>query len=202
MRGVELNVANELEKDGWNASTFHLYSHCGTHMDAPSHFNVKTDFSTMDEIPVYRFFTDVWIVDVTPISDKELIKVEHLGNIVHKIQKGDGLLFKTGWSNSINTDKYRNDLPRISEELVHWCIENKISLIGVEPPSVADVHNKPELKRIHELLLGAGIQIVEGLTNLDKITTEKVHLVSLPLKVKNADGAPARVIAIESDQNF
>ena len=50
MRGVSTEVARDLRKDGWNATTFHLYSHCGTHMDAPLHFEVNDN--TIDEIVV------------------------------------------------------------------------------------------------------------------------------------------------------
>ena len=38
MRGVDWEQAKTVERDGWNARTLHLYSHAGTHMDAPTHF--------------------------------------------------------------------------------------------------------------------------------------------------------------------
>ena len=38
MRGVEIVPQRRLAEDGWNAVTLSLYSHCGTHMDAPRHF--------------------------------------------------------------------------------------------------------------------------------------------------------------------
>jgi kynurenine formamidase len=71
-------------------------------------------------------------------------------------------------------------------------------MLGVEPPSVADVNNLPEVTKIHEILLGGGITIIEGLCNLDQIKAEFVTLIALPIKYKNGDGAPARVVAIEN----
>ena len=35
VRGVEVRPVRLLTKDGWNATTLNLYSHSGTHMDAP-----------------------------------------------------------------------------------------------------------------------------------------------------------------------
>ena len=32
---VTIEQLKTTEKDGWNTSMYHLYSHCGTHMDAP-----------------------------------------------------------------------------------------------------------------------------------------------------------------------
>ena len=71
-------------------------------------------------------------------------------------------------------------------------------MLGVEPPSVADVNNLDEITRIHSILLGAGIIIIEGLTNLEALSSEKVELIALPLKIGDGDGAPARVVAVES----
>ena len=38
MRGVAFETKYTVTEHGWNARTLHLYSHCGTHMDAPRHF--------------------------------------------------------------------------------------------------------------------------------------------------------------------
>jgi len=38
VRGVEIRPVRLLTKDGWNTTTLSLYSHCGTHVDAPRHF--------------------------------------------------------------------------------------------------------------------------------------------------------------------
>lgn len=35
MRGVAFEQAKTISREGWNARTLHLYSHAGTHMDAP-----------------------------------------------------------------------------------------------------------------------------------------------------------------------
>jgi kynurenine formamidase len=72
-----------------------------------------------------------------------------------------------------------------------------VGLIAVEPPSVADVNNIQELQEIHSLLLGAGIIVIEGLANLDEVTQPKLRVVAFPLKLKDGDGSPCRVILIE-----
>lgn len=70
-------------------------------------------------------------------------------------------------------------------------------MLGVEPPSVADVNNMEELTLVHLILLGANITIVEGLTNLSSITQEKVFFVAAPLRIEGGDGCPCRAFAIE-----
>jgi kynurenine formamidase len=92
---------------------------------------------------------------------------------------------------------YRDALPRISKDLAKWCVSNKVKMLGVEGPSVADVNNLPEVTKIHEILLGGNVTIIEGISNLHVLQRKQVYLIAMPLKIKGGDGAPARVIAME-----
>ena len=194
--GVQLSTVKTVKDDGWNAKTLQLYSHSGTHMDAPFHFEVNEQ--TIDVIPVNRFIGKAWVIDLSPIASSHLITINDLGPLANQINEGESLLLKTGWNVHFGTAKYRDELPRISTELANWCGEKKINMIGVEPPSVADVNNIEEVTEIHHILMKNDILIIEGLVNLEQIQSNSVTLIALPLKINNGDGAPARVIAIEN----
>jgi kynurenine formamidase len=195
VRGVSIESAKTLEKDGWNATTLHLYSHCGTHMDAPIHFGVSDQ--TIDQIPLDRCMGPAWLVDLTGIQPRALIGIDAVEHLVDRIREGDSLLLRTGWSRRIGDPSYRDELPRVSLELAAWCVAKKIRMLGVEPPSVADVNNAEELTAVHWVLLKGGVIIVEGLANLDEIHREKVTFMAFPLKVAGGDGSPVRALALE-----
>ncbi|RPJ32192.1 MAG: cyclase family protein [Planctomycetaceae bacterium] len=195
LRGVSIEPAKTLEQDGWNATTLHLYSHCGTHMDAPTHFGVSSQ--TIDQIPLDRCMGPAWIVNLAGIKPQALICVADLGQVADRVHEGDSLLLRTGWSRHVKEPSYRDGLPRVSLELAEWSAARKIRMLGVEPPSVADVNNREELIAVHRVLLNAGIIIVEGLANLDQIRRERVTFMAFPLKVGGGDGAPVRAFAIE-----
>lgn len=197
MRGVAFKPARILEKDGWNATTLSLYSHCGTHMDAPIHFGVGR--KTIDQLDVSQLISPAWVVDVRPIEPGASIVVEHMSGIADKIKPGDSLLICTGWSEYYDQDRYRNELPRISADLAQWCVKKQMRILGVEPPSIADVNNIEELTIVHRTLFEGGVIVVEGLANLASLSKPKVTFIALPLKVTGGDGAPARAIAIEGD---
>jgi kynurenine formamidase len=197
MRGFDYEIANTVKENGWNARTLHIYSHAGTHMDAPFHFEATP--GTIDQYPVSSFLGKAWKVKVPITEDSQLIGLEYLTSIQDKFQAEDSLLLETLWSQFVDEPKYRDYMPRISKELAQWCVENKVKILGVEPPSVADVNNMEELTEIHQILLSGGVIIVEGLTNLDQITSESVMLAAFPLKIAGGDGAPARVIAFENN---
>ena len=69
----------------------------------------------------------------------------------------------------------------------------------MEPPSVADVNNLDEVTAVHRILLGGGVVIVEGLTNLDALREERVVFGAMPLKIEGGDGSPCRAFALEGD---
>lgn len=196
MTGFSKDTAKTIATDGWNASTLTFYSHCGTHMDAPLHFNVSSQ--TIDEIPVANFCGRAWVIDARHLGPKGLLMPEHISDEIRdSFVPGDSLIIWTGWSQFAGSTKYRDELPRISEAFAQWSIAQQVKMLAVEPPSVADVNNLDEVTHIHEVLLESVI-IIEGITNIEELKSNCVQLIALPLKVKGGDGAPARVIAIEN----
>lgn len=194
-RGVKIEPAHRLETDGWNATTLSLYSHCGTHMDAPVHFGVGKQ--TIDAIDAGSFIGPAWVADVRPIEPCALIEPEHLGDIAKQFSPGDSILLCTGWSDYYGRDCFRDELPRVSADLARWCVDKKVRMLGVEPPSVADVNDMQELTVVHRILFEGGVIVVEGLANLASLSKQKVTFIALPLKVTGGDGAPVRAVAIE-----
>lgn len=194
--GFSSEVARELEKDGWNARTLQIYSHAGTHMDAPLHFGLQ---GTIDQFTPSQLMGPAWVVKLTDIAPSAQIFPEDLGSVQEALEEGDSLLLHTGWSQHLrDPELYRDRLPRISPELAQWCGRRGVKMLGVEPPSVADVNNLEEVTQIHRLLFQGGVIIIEGLTNLSVLSQPKVWLQAFPLKIKGGDGAPARIIALET----
>ena len=195
MQGVDYEVRSTIDGKGWNTTILHLYSHAGTHMDAPFHFIQQGE--TLDNVVLDKCVGPARVIDLSSVKPRELITVEHLAPYAQEIGAGTRLLMKTGWSARADTPEYRDQLPRISLELAEWLAERQIALLGVETPAPADVNNKEELTAVHHALLGAEIVIVEGLANLDALQQEEVTFIALPLKLAGGDGSPVRASAIE-----
>ena len=195
MAGVNISQAKTIEKEGWNATTLQLYSHCGTHMDAPCHFVAGA--ATIDQQDLSVVVGDAIVVNLAPASPKQLFQVEDFRFVADQITPGCRLLLRTDWHRRYGTPEYRNELPRVSIELARWFVQRQVGLIGVEPPSVADVNNIEEVTSVHQTLFHGNVVIVEGLINLDQLTQPVVQFVALPLKVIGGDGTPVRAIAME-----
>jgi arylformamidase len=193
--GFSAEVVKTVKEHGWNAGNLHIYSHAGTHMDAPYHFEVSDE--RIDEMPPERFISTAHVITVNITEPQQLITVTNFESAAEKIKPGESIIIKTGWHKYIGTQKYRNELPRISVAAANWMVNNKINMLAVEPPSIADVNNLPEVTLIHQILLGGNIIIAEGLCNTEALTKQTVQLIALPLKILRGDGAPARIIAIQ-----
>ena len=195
MRGVEMETATTISQQGWNARNLSLYSHAGTHMDAPRHF--LDGARTIDDMSLSKCVGPAWIVDIPDVEPRELLGVDSLGAYADRVATGDRVVLKTGWSDREGRAEYRDELPRVSAELARWFVDRGVVFVGVEPPSVADVHDLAEVTEVHRTLLAAEIVIVEGLCNLDALTSDRVYIIALPLKIASGDGSPCRVVALD-----
>ncbi len=200
MPGVDVSVAKRLEVDGWNATTLTLYSHAGTHMDAPGHF--LPGGASLDQQNLSVCVGPARIVDLAPAVPKQSLEVAQVQDALGlapdgRLIPGARLLFRTNWHQRYGTSAYRDELPRISVELAHWLVDQQVALLGVEPPSVADVNNMREVTEVHQILFRGQVVIVEGLAHLDQIQAAEIEFVALPLKIIGGDGCPVRAIAIE-----
>jgi arylformamidase len=79
----------------------------------------------------------------------------------------------------------------VSKEAAQFLVDCKVQTIGVDYLSVGGFFK--DGAETHHILLGANVWIIEGL-NLERIQPGSYELVCLPIKLVNADGAPARVV--------
>jgi arylformamidase len=90
--------------------------------------------------------------------------------------------------------KFQTNFVAITEDGAEWLVEHGVQLVGVDYLSVAPYEDSTPT---HEILLKAGVVIVEGL-DLSKVMRGFYDLYCLPLKIAGSDGAPARVILVQS----
>jgi arylformamidase len=86
--------------------------------------------------------------------------------------------------------EFQEDFIAPDGEAAEYLVELGVEVIGVDYLSVAPFTD-PE--PTHKTLLEAGVLIIEGL-DLSGIEPGEYTLLCLPLKIKDSDGAPARVL--------
>jgi kynurenine formamidase len=188
----KITVAAEKEKDGYSQKHISIYSHNGTHMDAP--FHILKDGVTADEMPVESFFGKACVADFSGISARE-ISLEAIKTKEKEMKESDFLLIHTGWDKKWKTDDYSDGFPVLSVEAANYLTNFNLKGVGVDAISV-DTIDSAEMP-VHHALLGAGMILIENLTNLSELPESGVYFSAFPLKIKEADGSPIRAVAIE-----
>ncbi len=171
-----------------------MNSHTGTHIDAPSHF--FQGGRTISDFPVDYFVGKALVIDCRELKKGENITKELILKYGNKLKGADILLFLTGWDKKWGSEEYFMDYPTLDSFASAYICKNKIRGIGFDTPSI-DLPTD-DLHPCHlRILSDNDIFVVENLKNLDLLGDEPVKFVALPLYITDADGAPARVIAIK-----
>jgi len=186
----------KIPQDPLNVTEIQIICHVGTHVDAPRHF--VADGPAMEEIPLDRFFGPgvVWKIDVKPFGIVDVADLEHAKP---DLRWGDIVILNCGWWPSFGTETYDQNYS-LSPEAAAWLADRGVKLIGVDCGTVDLAHTQREPGfdwPVHRILLSHGVLVAEHLTNLSPLTRKRIEAMFLPLKIKGADGAPARVIARE-----
>jgi kynurenine formamidase len=182
-----------VERDGYAMSEYHLLNHIGTHVDAPAHQIAGGD--TLDEIPLERLVTEAVTVD---LSRREPGSVGHkeLEPLLGDLGPGEWLFLCSDNGRNWGSEAYWTGWSYPDAEASRALIERGIVGIGFDGPSADPVDT--ETFDLHKVWLGAGRMILENLTNLDLLPA-RTQVVVAPLKVRAANGAPARVLAFVPD---
>lgn len=191
--GPNLTIANTYEESGFKETLLSMYSHTGTHMDAPHH--IYPEKISLDQKDVSGFVGKACVIDARDVPAGGLIDITYIEKNKVRVEQAEFIVFQTGWEKYWGQDKYFGEYPVISKEVAAYLVDNNkkgigLDNIGLDP--IADV----DLNLHHFMLENENIVIMENLCNLDLIGQEVFLLVALPLKFENSDGAPIRAIAI------
>ena len=185
--GVEIDDYSDIKKGAAsNNSKITCGVHTGTHMDAPRHF--IDDGAGVDKFNLNTLIGQCRVIDVpvdiSPISKEFLEPIN--------IKNGDRILFKTKNSEWINNGdrNFHADYVCVNPEAAKYMVEKGVILVGIDYLSVEGYHVGHDT---HKTLLGAGVIVIEGL-NLFNVSAGDYKLIALPVKIKDSNGAPARVI--------
>lgn len=188
-----LKAVNTYEHDGFRETLLEMYSHTGTHMDAPAH--LFPDCPTLDQLPPEQFVGKALVIDCADANAGEILGMDRLEEIREKADGADFLLFRTGWDRFWGQEEYFGAYPVIGPDVVDYLITSGkkgigLDVIGVDPIADANL-------RIHRRLLQTGkFVVIENLTNLEQAGGELFTFCALPLHYRDADGSPIRAVGI------
>ena len=172
-----------------NCSRLAMSVHCGTHMDAPFHF--FGEGVTIDRVALDTCIGECLLVRLPAEVHRGTVSREVLTPHEAQLRTCPRVILDLGWHGRFGSEGYFAEHPVISGEAAQLLVDCGVRLLGVDTPSV----DRPPFPA-HLVLLGAGVLIVENLTNLGPIPGDRFELVATPLAIVGRDGSPVRALAI------
>ena len=164
----------------YNLTAFGMCAHAGTHIDAPFHF-IK-DGKTVDSIALDTFVGMAYVAEYHGI-----VSGTAAAEILEKAKKQN--------QEAAKRILIKGDA-EVSSEAAEVFADSGILLLGNESQTVGP---KAAPMKVHLILLGAGIVLLEGI-RLAEVSEGVYFLNAAPLNLSGADGSPCRAVLIASER--
>jgi arylformamidase len=183
----------------WQVSSVNQGLHTGAHIDSPLH--VFKDGITTAEISLDQVIGEAVTIDLSFVNANHKITIDDLKRGgADQVRKADIVLLRTGW-----TDKMYGKWPDYFTQSPFFPPESAEWLVAKEPKSIGFDFFEEYCARLtdftsedfpmHRVILGAGIVIMEGITNLGALPRRRVPFYAPFYKIEGTEGAPARFFA-------
>jgi len=182
-------ITHVLGQDGApvNQSRIELGAHCGTHIDAPLHF--EKDGYTVESVPLDHLVGPARLLHFPrhdAIDRADLAPLDWTG--VERV------LFRTRNSDHwVRSSAFDPNFAYLSGPAAQFLVERKIKLVGIDSLGIERFGSKDHLA--HHALLRSGVTILEGLYLID-VPAGDYTLFCGPLRVLGGEGAPARALLV------
>jgi len=170
--------------DDVNLTRITMGTHLGTHVDPPGHF--MENGATVDQIALETLVGPGVVADLRGCSQIDRRALEKASIAGYK-----RVLMKTDNGPMLLESSFHPDYVHLTEDGARYLVDSKVCLVGIDYLSIE--HHENPGSPVHRLLLEAGVLVAEGV-HLLEIPSGEYEIFCLPLKIKGADGAPARIL--------
>lgn len=166
-----------------------MIGNTGTYLDSPFHrYAGGADLAGLDLSSLVGLRTEVF--HLTDASGRG-IRPETLAD---RDVRGAAVLLHTGWDRHFGTPAYGSGAPFLSGAGAQWLIDAGAVLVGIDSLNIDDTESGGE-RPAHTLLLGAGVHVVEHLTNLGALPPRGARFTAAPPAVEGFGTFPVRAFA-------
>jgi kynurenine formamidase len=163
-----------------------MVANTGTYLDCP--FHRFADGDDLSQVALERTASlDAVVVRADGIQavDVDYFDGMNVG--------GKAVLVHTGWDRHWRTDAYFEDHPFLTPAAADHLASAGAALVGIDSHNIDDT--RVRTRPVHTRLLGAGVLIVEHMTNLRGLPDSGFRFSAVPPKVKGMGTFPVRAFA-------
>ncbi len=165
-----------------------MVGNTGTYLDTPYHR--YADGEDLADIGIDRLCDLPGLVVQATTRSGRAIDVDVFVDLaVH----GCAVLVHTGWDAHWRTDQYLEGHPYLTEAAAVYLRDAGALLVGIDSHNIDCTDNGE--RPVHTTLLGAGIPIVEHMTNLATVPATGFRFTAAPPKIRGMGTFPVRAFA-------
>ena len=184
-----------LDEDDYNSTMLHLETHCGTHMDAPTHFLPVEEYRTIDEVTVDEMVTEGVIMDFTYKEPGTGITREEVEEQAERydLAAGEYVILDCGMKPA-DTERYLRNFVYPELGAAEYLRDREIACFAIDALSADKPGATLEEQHVHMTLLPADILIIEGVDNLERVDPGRYDVICTPIPYANRDGSQVRLL--------
>jgi arylformamidase len=169
-----------------------LIGNTGTYLDSPFHrYEEGADLAALPLESLVDLPAEVFHLTERLTAGGRGIGTEALAG---RELAGSAVLLHTGWDRYFGEPAYATGAPFLTAEGARLLVEARVALVGIDSLNIDDTESGGE-RPAHSLLLGAGIQVVEHLTNLGELSSRGMRFTAVPPKIVGFGTFPVRAFA-------
>jgi len=169
-----------------------LLANTGTYIDAPFH-----RYDNGRDITGYRLEAVADLPGVVVRATSRRARAIDASRFADLDVKAKAVLVHTGWDAHWRTDTYAaGEHPFLTRDAAEHLVKAGTALVGIDSLNIDD--DKDGTRPAHTMLLGAGIAIVEHMTNLAALPDAGFRFFAVPPKIKGMGSFPVRAFALLS----
>ena len=170
----------------------HMIGNTGTYLDSPFHrYADGSDLAGLDLSTLVGLRAEVFHLEDAWNASRRGIRSATLAD---RDVRGAAVLLHTGWDRHFGAPEYGVGAPFLTGEAAQWLIDAGAVLVGIDSVNIDDTESGGE-RPAHSLLLGAGVHVVEHLTNLGSMPPRGARFTAAPPAVEGFGTFPVRAFA-------
>jgi arylformamidase len=169
-----------------------MIGNTGTYLDSPFHrYADGKDLAGLNLSTLVGLRAQVFHLADSWNDKRRGIRAETLAD---RDVRGAAVLLHTGWDAHFGTAQYGVGAPFLTADGAQFLIDAGATLVGIDSVNVDDTESGGE-RPAHTLLLGAGVHVVEHLTNLAAVPPNGAKFTAAPPAIEGFGTFPVRAFA-------
>lgn len=169
-----------------------MIGNTGTYLDSPFHrYAEGPDLAGLDLASLVGLRAEVFHLEDAWTPGRRGIRPETLAD---RDVRGAAVLLHTGWDRWFGQPAYGRGAPFLTGDGAQWLVDAGAVLVGIDSLNIDDTESGGE-RPAHSLLLGAGVHVVEHLTNLGELPPRGARFTAAPPAVEGFGTFPVRAFA-------